>query len=140
MYLEGRKFHWTSWDKPAQDRTEDGYPVGQVELRLGQWRKHPDLHGYIVNTFASGEDNCQDINLDAVGLRAIVKAMRARTLPHTEGFFFGSSDGRMMDPEQVEADCKVFEAAIAWLEGGDPGTNAEGRQAVSREVIYRASW
>ena len=43
-------------------------PVGRGDLKgerykLGYWRKHPDLHGYIVETFAYGLDDCREICL-----------------------------------------------------------------------------
>jgi hypothetical protein len=41
----------------------DGYPQDRAELELGYWRKHRKLHGYIVNTFAKGVDECQKIEL-----------------------------------------------------------------------------
>ena len=49
MYLEGTKL-WTS----AKDSSEkeDGFLLRKKILKLAYWRKHPDLHGYIVKTFA----------------------------------------------------------------------------------------
>jgi hypothetical protein len=36
------------------------YPTGgDRDREVGYWRKHPDLHGYIVETFADGVDACQ---------------------------------------------------------------------------------
>lgn len=143
MYLRGDKYFWTSWDNPKQDRSEDGFKVEAVHLRLGQWRKHANLHGYIVNTFAEGKDECQEIDLTVDNMRNIIAALKARTLPHTEGFFFGSSYGGMGEAEiaaDIEKDCKVFEAAIAWLEAGAPASDVKGQQQVSRDVTYQASW
>lgn len=45
MYLEGKEH------------------IGGETVELGYWRKHPDLHGYIVGTFADGKDICQEIPL-----------------------------------------------------------------------------
>ena len=53
MYLEGRK---SRYDK---QETEDGFPLQTKVLELGYWRKHPNLHGYIVQEFADGVDECQ---------------------------------------------------------------------------------
>lgn len=53
--------------------------------RLGYWRKHPNLHGYIVETFA---------------------------LPHTVGFFFGQSEG---DAEERREDIAIFQRALDWV-------------------------
>ena len=43
MYLTGEKFLTRQGTT-----TEDGYPVKERHLALGYWRKHPDLHGFIV--------------------------------------------------------------------------------------------
>jgi hypothetical protein len=128
MSLSGRKMLNTYGDNP---RKEDGFPIGDVILDLGYWRKHPNLHGYIVQEFAEGVDECQRIDLEADDLRLIIAAVRANKLPHTEGFFFGSSDwwaGR--EDEAV----KPFEDAIKWLET-DPG-----KGEFMRSVYYQASW
>ncbi len=155
MYLEGRSYLWTNWDDPDKDLKRDGYRVSDVTLELGYWRKHPDLHGYIVQTFAGGKDECQDIPLTAENLIQIVEAIQNRTLPHTEGFFFGSSDG-----SEEKASVKILLGAIKWLEGvpnlpvlKNP-TPLKGSGMViaavdvenvkqtseSRSVVYRASW
>ena len=42
---------------------------------LAYWRKHPDLHGYIVKTFAGGKDECQDIELGKDELEILLKAI-----------------------------------------------------------------
>ena len=60
MYLKGRK--WV--DTYAHQRTKvDGYTVTNVQLEIGYWRKHPDLHGYIIKHFAGGFDDCNPIEL-----------------------------------------------------------------------------
>ena len=127
MYLKGEKFLWTNWKAPEQGLTEDGFRVSNKELDLGYWRKHPDLHGYIVATFAGGKDDCQKIELDAEDLQNIIAAINAGKLPHTEGFFFGTSED---DPP--ETDIKILTAALKWLEEQEPN--------VTRSVYYRASW
>ncbi len=45
MYLKGHKYLWGFDNKRPQ---EDGFEVEAKTLMLGYWRKHPDLHGYIV--------------------------------------------------------------------------------------------
>lgn len=66
MYLTGSKFLFTNWEHPEKNRKEDGIEIESVRLRLAYWRKHPNLHGYIVQTFADGKDECQEIELCAV--------------------------------------------------------------------------
>jgi hypothetical protein len=159
MYLRGEKFFWTVWGNHSLERMEDDKKVSSLEVDLGYWRKHPDLHGFIVKEFANGVDECQRIDLTLEQIDTIIAAVKERRLPHTTGFFFGQSDGS----EYVE-DIAIFEAAKAWLAATDeapikfddpeplaPGisvmvselqTSAKPveRQQISRSVFYRASW
>jgi hypothetical protein len=129
MYLTGNKFFWTDWENEANNRKEDGFQIADLNLRLGYWRKHPNLHGYIVKTFAEGKDECQEIGLVRDDLLKIVQAVKDRDLPHTEGFFFSKSYGT---DEEAAEDIAILERATAWLDvKGD---------RVSRSVVYRASW
>jgi hypothetical protein len=160
MNLYGRKWYWSTWgDEP--ERKEDGFKVRNVELDLGYWRKHPDLHGFIVKEFAGGKDDCQEIELSLDKLHAIVRAVKDKRLPKTSGFFFGESDN---DAKQIASDVAVLEKAIDWLEQSDVApvdiikpkpiggglmmaevkrdeTMADSKQQrVTRDVVYRASW
>lgn len=162
MYLRGQKYYWSSWDRPKQDRMEDGYKVTQVVVELGYWRKHADLHGFIVRSFAAGVDECQEIELTAENLDVLIKACATpvESLGRTTGFFFGESSN---DAEQIAQDVRVFKRAQAWMMRSDEegmvskriATSADGgmeahaviatdpvvgRQRVTRDVIYRASW
>lgn len=123
MYLEGRK-------SLHHKRQEDGYTVSAVTLDLGYWRKHPNLHGYIVENFAeSGEDDCKPIELCVENLQQIIAAVGERKLPPTEGFFFGTSD---LSDEAVADDLKMLTGALNWLNSGPDDEY--------RSVQYVASW
>jgi hypothetical protein len=122
MYLTGEKFLMT------RNLEEDGFRLRSKTLELGYWRKHPNLHGYIVQTFAGGEDECQAIDLSD-HIRTIIAAIQARGLPDTTGFFFGVSDSSQ---KQLDQDTAIFERALAWVETDEPG--------ILRSVRYRASW
>jgi len=159
MYLTGQKFFWDFDDKDK--RYEDGLRIKSLDLELGYWRKHPNLHGYIVQSFAEGKDKCQEIHLSAIDLRNIISAVKERRLPPTEGFFFGQSMG---DDAEMKRDLEILERALAWVEVADSRTQDEPRleeegtplggfgmtlHAVkipktlpkeSRKVIYQASW
>lgn len=128
MYLRGEKFFWTNWRTPENNRMEDGLKVSTLIVELGYWRKHPNLHGFIVSTYAN-EDNCERIDLTEDQLREIIATVKDKKLPKTSGFFFGASSG---SDEEVAEDVAILEKAIAWAE-----TKEEG---VSRGVFYRASW
>jgi len=123
MYLNGEKSLWSDF------RKEDDFKVKSMKIELGYWRKHPDLHGFIVQTFAKGVDECQIIPLDEKKMREIIEAIRNNKLPHTQGFFFGSSDWYKGKEEENIA---IFEKAISWLK--------EKKEDQYREVYYRASW
>jgi hypothetical protein len=122
MYLTGEKFIMNG------NLEEDGFRLRSKTVDLGYWRKHPNLHGYIVQTFAGGEDECQTIHLSD-HIRTIIAAIHGRELPDTTGFFFGASDSSQ---EQIDHDIAIFERALAWVETDEPG--------ILRSVRYRASW
>lgn len=124
MYLEGRKHRWRD-----DSQIVDGYPVKELVLAMGYWRKHPNLHGYIVSEFAGGDDSCQPIDLSQEDIVKIIAAIKERRLPHTNGFFFGSSEN---DEETVNRDLAIFTRALIWLQHPDQdGWNS---------VVYQASW
>ena len=125
MYLNGKK-HNMDFQNPVKD--DSGYPIMSTTVELGYWRKHPDLHGFIVKHFADGEDNCEPIDLTSEDIDFIIKGIEEKNLPHTDGFFFGQSF-----PEDDEPSLKIFKEAKEWLNQGDKGKEY-------RTVYYRASW
>jgi len=130
MYLSGRKRPGYDYANDRATREEDGYRVEEVSLRLGYWRKHADLHGFIVETFAEGEDKCQEIHLGKGDLEALISAVEQAGLPHTEGFFFryGGYDPK----EEAEHDLSILKGAQQWL--------ADKPENEHRYVVYQASW
>lgn len=130
MYLTGDKYLSTKFgDDPRYPDNiyEDGFRVKSRRLELGCWRKHPNLHGYIVNEFAGGKDECQVIPLSHQDILKIITAITSNQLPETEGFFFGSSDG-----SEFANDLAIFTKTLEWLEAEEFG--------VWRSVEYQASW
>lgn len=121
MYLTGRRDLFDTKSKRGEKNAE--------EYDLGYLRKHPNLHGYIINEFADGVDDCREIELSADRIRQIIKAIRNRDLPETTGFFFGTSDDT---EEQIAEDIRILEDALKWLEGEEP--------RFCRSLSYRASW
>lgn len=96
--------------------TEDGEEVGY-------WRKHPDLHGFIVKTFAGGVDECQKIPLSSNDLTKILSAVLENKLPHTTGFFFGRSL-----PEDRQETIEILTSVIVRITG------------TGEKIHYQASW
>lgn len=127
MYLEGHKYIFNNWENPESNTMEDGFRLKGKTVELGYWRKHPNLHGFIVQEFAGGKDECQEIELSLEDLQKILKAVKKDSLPMTEGFFFGESS-----EEDKEPTIEILEAAIKWL--------STKEETISRSVIYRASW
>lgn len=125
MYLTGHRYIH-SMDKHPPASRERGEKKGEL-IDLGYWRKHPNLHGFIVETFADDKDECQEIDLSADDIHKIIAAVEADELPETTGFFFGVSDGTEKDE-----DLQTFREALAWLEAND--------DEAWRSIYYQASW
>ena len=134
MYLVGEVYHegasFNNTPNPDDPREKiDCYPVQSSRLECGYWRKHPDLHGYIVNTFADGEDKCQKIYLTAEECNQVADALLKDELPHTEGFFFGKSEWH---EETKKEDAEQFRKAARWLE--------KHAKSWRHNLFYQASW
>jgi len=140
MYLLGEKFFWTDWENPENDRKEDDKKISSLLVDIGYWRKHPDLHGYIVQTFADGVDECQKIELCVEDIEVMLEAVKNDQLIQTEGFFFGKSGDKKSEDKQeakwaqrqYDETLKILSEAIEWVNNKEKG--------VSRSLIYRASW
>lgn len=127
MYMHGERYFPGHDEKHPRAKDALGAEITSQEVHLGYWRKHPNLHGFIVETFGGGKDECQKIELCADDVRKILEAVRANKLPDTEGFFFGASE--TADEQDT---IPKLEAALAWLDVKEPG--------VWKSLYYRASW
>ena len=141
MYLEGVVMYNTYSEGCCP--IKDGLRRKKDVYELGCWRKEPDLHGFIIQTFAEGVDECREIELVAEDIQLIIEAVKEGNLPTTRGFFFGKSAKKDSDdPEERECyerfsneTIEVFNNALKFLnktfvpEDGD-----------FRWVIYKASW
>lgn len=131
MNLYGRKV--LSW---SNEQFEDNFRISKVTLELAYWRKHSDLHAFIVKFFANGVEH-HVIELDREALEKIIIAIENDALLHGSagtGFFFGSSiqPGEDGYDKQKEYDLKMFRRALEWY-------NTETSKDW-RSVYYRASW
>jgi hypothetical protein len=131
MYLNGHMY--TS----ASDQALDDFPIKELVVEIGYWRKHPNLHGAMVNMFANGNDECQYIELNEPDLVDIIAAIKSDSLPETTGFFFGKSalPGEPGYEEEKQEDIAIFEKAITWVRSN----KTPGNQGF-RWVTYRGSW
>ena len=80
---------------------EDSWTGLTVQIPVGYWRKANAIHGWIVNEFAGGEDNCQQIYIPRVGMEQLRDLCHQvitgdtdpnEALPPQSGFFFGSTN------------------------------------------------
>jgi hypothetical protein len=138
QYLRGRKYFWQAGNGRGSGArqlpgcpTEDGFPVQEIVVALGYWRKHQDLHDWIVRNLAAGTDDCEPIDLtaeDIVKIMEAVPVIYASTLDHA-------------DPQQkkrfIDDTLEMFASALAWLA---PIGRQEGEDAPWLNVTYRASW
>jgi hypothetical protein len=147
MYLYGEKSVSSRWDNDPQ--TEDGFVLESKRLSMGYWRKHANLHGWIVKTFANGVDECQEIPLYKDSLQTIINALEKDEIyeegPVT-GFFFGRSEfpGDEHFSEQKQEDLDIFRKAYEWTLKAEPASGSFGednyKSAEWRAVVYQASW
>ena len=134
MYLTGDSFNASSeGERPKQD----GFGIRATRLDMGYWRKHRMLHGYIVQNFADGEDNCRPIELEKEDLLQIETALLkwaddSAALPKTEGFFFGDDEDDEYYRKRAKEDAAKFQEARRWLQKKQDG--------VWKSVEYQASW
>ena len=84
-------------DRPCVDFDLDD--IGDEERRrLHNWRKHPNLHGWMAGRYyekgGSDDDfNVNTVELTAADINALERAILGKTLPQTTGFFFGETTG-----------------------------------------------
>jgi len=146
MNLYGEKGVSSTFDKnPVM---EDGFILSNKTLEMAYWRKHANLHGFIVKTFAEDNDDCQRIYLDREDLHNIIVALENDAIydEPVNGFFFGRSSfpGDEYYEQQKAKDLDVFRRALKWVESARPASgdyNSENYQWPEfRSVYYQASW
>ena len=89
--------------EPKKD--EDGYTYYEDSMELGEWRKHPNLQGFMEGLYydkgGEGEFNCVDVELTLEDLDSLEKTLDNNALPETQGFFFGeNSDDRYAEQDR----------------------------------------
>ena len=144
MYLRGE--HYNSdrnrHGEISRSKLDNEFEISNYEVDLGYWRKHADLHGYIVNTFAEGKDNCQKIELDENDLDKIIMAIRNdKLVKDHSGFFFGNStEFGYYEGKEKEYAINCFEKAKKFIRRGKELFEKDGLFIQPRSVSYQASW
>lgn len=109
------------------DTSRVSYIIEQVAV----WRKFNALHGYIVEEFGNGDDNCREIPIDLRilldKLKQIDKTNAAEVMPTASGFFFGSQDYDEYYYDEVAYTIQLFEDLLK-----EDNSNAD--------YYYQASW
>jgi len=149
MYLQAKKFHSTITRVDGEYKKKlrplvDGMPLAEETMELMYWRKNHWLHGWIVEEFANGVDECQPIHLtaeDAEKLAAKLEewATDPDALAPTDGFFFGVrphedhyEEWRDEYRAEAAAEAADIRRAIQWLK--------DAPDHEWRSLEYQASW
>ena len=142
MYLRGEQYNSPYHEEIPQPKLDGKYAISDYKVDLGYWRKHADLHGYIVDEFADGKDDCQQINLTQKNLEDIIDAIRNDNLKlDHSGFFFGNStEIGYYDEKEKNYAISCFEKAIEFLKEGFEMKEKHELYIEPRGVYYRASW
>ena len=121
----------------ATERTA-GVGGGSIELPVFYWRKANAIHKYIVDTYANGEDHCQEIPLSVEALNELrhkcelvqeLPEEAGDILPTENGFFFGSTDYDEYYYGEAQRTAKGIEQLLKQLSKEQPV-----------DIIYQASW
>jgi len=122
-------YQGAEWDN---DLKEHRNPNVNKPRQLAYWRKHPNLHGWMAELWmvreTGGEGDTDKFNgveleLTAKDLDDLEAVIKARELPSTSGFFFGTD----ADDYYYDSDLKFVQEARAELFFG-------------LKVFYNSSW
>lgn len=113
-------FAYKTKEKPAKEVDfVDGTDIEYSE-EIQYWRKHPNLHGWMENLYRTKNGkaeifNCVTVQLKEDDLHHLAECIIDGNLPHTEGFFFGSSYN---NDEEKEEDLNFVRTALLAIEEG----------------------
>ncbi len=119
---------WTTTDADGnEEEVVEYYNEWDDEIQLAEWRKHPNLQGWMEELWyekgGEGEFNCVDLELTLEDLDALEATLDEEALPETAGFFFGNN----ADDHYAEADREFIVQARAAIKQG-------------YKVIYSSWW
>jgi hypothetical protein len=88
-------------------------------IEIHYWQKHPNLHGWMERLYyekggTADSFNCVNVQLTARDIDNLESSIRAGTLPVTQGFFSGESDGSEAN-DDLQFVAKAREALSAGL-------------------------
>lgn len=137
-----KTFYPRALNKLARKHADYNFLSKETFYQIGYWRKFNALHGFIVEHYADGEDNCRKIYLSKDNIKEILNTLKEvkanpnsamDIMPPTSGFFFGSQDIDEWFIKDVEYSVELFEDVLEMLEKNDKRKNYY-------EIYYQASW
>jgi hypothetical protein len=123
----GQDREW--WDGAEIDTTVNEFvnPKVTKPKELAYWRKHPNLHGWFHQEWTTqgntGDFNGDELEITQDMLDRLEQAVTEKTLPSTQGFFFGESS----DDHYRKQDLEFIRQARAEL-------------FLGLRVFYNSSW
>lgn len=109
-------------------------PEAEISVCVGYWRKANAIHGWFIDNYADGADDCRPVYLERDALYKLrdvclaVKENRdqaADLLPPTEGCFFGSTEIDAAYMQDIDDTVEILNRALA---------------VTDATYEYRASW
>ena len=141
MYLTARRFNWGEAEAELNQAVREvyqlpeGFPVYDVRIEVGHWRKANQIHMWVVNNVQKENDDCGTYVVtqhDLLTLRNDCvrvledNSLAAKLLPTSAGFFFGSTEYEDYYFDTLKDTIEILDKAIAlppqW------------------EIEYRSSW
>lgn len=102
--------------------------IAQKNQRIGDWRKHNRLHGWMCDLWLSKNPreketnfNCKELVLDKEDIDQLEQDIKNNELPKTGGFFFGTDSYEWSDftlKQQKEEDLKAIRKARLMMNMG----------------------
>jgi len=109
---------WARAIKGKATVDDNGYKTYEEQITLAEWRKHPNLQGWMENLWRSkggeGDFNCVAIELTDTELQTLRVYVEEKGLPPTQGFFFGPNS----DEYYKQQDLDFIEQALEYAQRG----------------------
>lgn len=123
--------------KTCQQAINSKFPVTNVEVELGYWRKANHIHQWFVKNTQGGVDECQETYISIEDLKTLLDVCKQvlvdhskaeMLLPSKSGFFFGSTDYDEYYYKDIEDTVKIIESCL------------ENDSLKNISVYYQSSW
>jgi len=125
----------------AVEYVEPFFQSATVRIKVAQWRKANQVHGWFVNNCQNGEDDCRDAYVELEQLQELKNLCEQvlaspsdaqDLLPATSGFFFGSDDYDDYYFDQLKETIKIVQK-LEKMSG-------DSKSLPCWSFIYSSSW